>query len=163
MIVLVLIISFLLDGIIFSLTSINDVIAPLFSLLALIITYPYYRNKSKKIYLSAAIVGMLYDIVYTNSLFLNTLVFIGLMYLVDKMYKTLTNNFVNTFIVSTVVICLYRILIYLCFFVLGIIDWNITEVIMSIANSLIINYIYIIIFYFAMYAISKKLRINRNA
>ena len=105
--------------------------------------------------------GILYDIVYTNTLFLNTLVFMGIIYLVARIYKVLTNNFLNTFIISTIIICLYRFIIYICFFILGVIEWNFTDIINSISHSLIINYIYITIFYFTLYGISKKLQIKR--
>lgn len=162
MIIIFLIISFLLDGIIFSLTSINGVVEPLFSLLALIILYPYYCCDKRKMYICATVVGILYDIVYTNTLFLNTIVFVGIMYLVDRIYKVLTNNFFNTFIVSTIIICLYRVVIYIFFFILGVVDLEPADIISSVSHSLFINYIYITIFYFTLYGIAKKLQIKRR-
>lgn len=154
MIIIILIISFLLDGIIFSLTSINNVIAPLFSLLSLVLTYPYYCHNKKKMYLCTCLIGVLYDIVYTNSLFLNTLAFMGIIYLISKVYKIFINNFLNTFLISTITICFYRIFIYIFFLILDVVNWNIIDFINSITASLIINYIYIIVFYFILH-ISK--------
>ena len=162
MIVVILIISFLLDGIIFSLSSINSTISPLFSLLSLILVYPYYCNDKRKMFVCAIFVGLLYDIVYSNSLFFNTLVFTGMLYLVDQIHKVLTNSFFNTFLVSNIVICVYRIVDYLFFLVLGMIGNDVTSLINSISNSLIINYIYVIIFSFILYIVSKKLQIKRN-
>ena len=162
MIVVFLIVSFLLDGIVFSLLSIDSTCLPLFSLLSLLLMYPYCSSDKRKMYFSAIAMGVFYDIVYTNSLFLNTLLFCLTIYIIDKLFKYLTNNFVNTFIVSTIVICLYRILNYLTFIVLGMLSWNFNDVVISISHSLIINYVYVIVFYFLLYALSKRMDIKRN-
>ena len=162
MIVITLIISFLLDGIILSLTSLDSSILPLFSLLSIVILYPYYCHNKRKMYGSAITMGILYDIVYTKSLFLNTLLFLFLIYLVDRIYKVLTNNFINTFLITTITIVLYRVINYLFFIVLGLISWNTGDIVECISHSLIINYVYIALFYFSLYAISKKLQIKRN-
>lgn len=162
MIVIVLIISFLLDGIVLSLTPVDSYVLPLFSLLSLVVLYPYYSHNKRKMYASAITMGILYDIVYTNTLFLNTLLFLFLIYLVNRVYKVLTNNFINTFLIATITIILYRVINYLFFIVLGLISWNIGDIVECISHSLIINYVYIALFYFGLYAISKKLQIKRN-
>ena len=141
MITIVLIVSFLLDGIIFSLSSINSSIAPLFSLLSLVLVYPYYCHDKRKMFICAIVMGILYDIVYTNSLFLNTLIFLGIIYLVDKIHKVLTNSLFNTFLVSNIVICIYRVVIYLFYLSLKMIDSSAVNLLDSITHSLIINYI----------------------
>lgn len=162
MIVVTLIISFLLDGIVLSLTSIDSYVLPLFSLLSLVILYPYYSHNKRKMYGSVITIGVLYDIVYTNTLFLNTLIFLLLIYLVEQIYKVLTNNFINIFIIITFVIVLYRFINYLFFITLGLISWNTGEIIECISHSLIANYVYAFFLYFILYVISKKLQIKRN-
>lgn len=162
MIILFFIISFLLDGIVFSLSSLNSVAFPLFSLLSLLIAYPYYSRNIKNFYMSAILIGIVYDIVYTNSLFLNTLLFLVMAYIINLMFKYLTNNFLNTFLISTIIICLYRLFNYLFYIVIGVINWNLNDLIMSISFSLIINYIYIALFYFLLYIFSKKRGIKRK-
>lgn len=161
MIVVFFIISFLLDGIIFSLSSINSVAAPLFSMLCLVIAYPYCSDNLKKLYISSIVIGIFYDIVYTNSLFLNTLLYVGVVYLIDKIFRTFTNNIVNTCLVSALVVCLYRFITYSFYWVIGIINWDIMDIISSLSHSIIINFVYILIFYYILLFISKKLKIRR--
>ena len=72
MIYIILILSFLLDGILFSLFSFNTPISPLFSLLSILIIYPYCDTNKKSYFICPALLGVLYDIAYSNSLFLNT-------------------------------------------------------------------------------------------
>lgn len=160
MIIYFLIMSFLLDGIMFSLLQ---PAVSLFCLMSLIIIYPYHKT-SKEIYIYALILGILYDIAYTNSLFLNTLLFVGSVYLINKIFKTFTSNLLNTFIVSTLFIILYRLTVFGIYLVLNIAGWNFQNIIKSFANSLIINYIFIIISYgilsFISHKFMKKRKIN---
>jgi len=153
MIILFLIASFFLDGIIFSLSSINSTVAPLFTVLSLVLAYPYYYNNRKIMYISVIVVGVLYDIVYTNTLFLNTLIFIVFLYFIEKIFKYLTNNILNAFIISTFIICFYHLIVYVFFLIIGVVEWDIMNLIDRILPSLIINYIYIIVFYFVFYFI----------
>ena len=158
MIVAILIISFLLDGIMFSLA--NQAL-PLFSLMSLILTYAYHQDNSK-MYWCAIILGMFYDIVYTNSLFLNTLLFTGIIYLVNKIFRLITNNFLNTFWVTFLTIILYRTTIYGFYCILDLAVWSFKDLSNCILMSIIINGIYLVIAYILIKWCAKKLRIKRK-
>ena len=89
-IVIYIIISFFLDGIIsnyigFELVNISC-LKTIYSLVALIISYNYFDNHKKYIYMSI-VLGMLFDIVYTNTFMLNVIVIIHSIFITFTIYS----------------------------------------------------------------------------
>ena len=162
MIYLVLILSFLLDGIIFSLFSFTDPISPLFTMLSLLIIYPYSDTTKKVYYVCPLVLGILYDIAYGNSLFLNTLIFLGYSYLLVKIFKIFTINFINVLIISNLSIVLYRTIICLFMHIIGIMEFNIGVLMDSITHSIISNFVYITTFYVSVTFLSSKFKIKKR-
>lgn len=161
MIYIVLILSFLIDGILFSLFSFTSPISPLFTLLSLIIIYPYCDTNNKKYYIYPIVLGVLYDITYSNSLFLNTLIFIGYSYLLTKVFRVFTINYINFLIVSFLSIIGYRIVTFVFMHIIGVMRFNVEILIDSISHSIISNFIYITIFYVIITLVSNKLNIKK--
>lgn len=161
MIYLILIVSFLLDGILFSLFSFTNPVSPLFSLLSLLIIYPYCDTNKKSYYMYPIVMGILYDITYSNSLFLNTLIFTGFSYILIRIFKLFTINFVNVLVIGTISIISYRVVVFAFMYMIGIIDFNVETLIESISYSFISNYIYLIILYFTVSLIASKLKVKK--
>ena len=161
MIYLILIVSFLLDGILFSLFSFTNPVSPLFSLLSLLIIYPYCDTNKKSYYMYPIVMGILYDITYSNSLFLNTLIFTGFSYILIRIFKLFTINFVNVLVIGTISIIIYRVVAFAFMYMIGIIDFNVETLIESISYSFISNYIYLIILYFTVSLIASKLKVKK--
>ena len=161
MIYLILIVSFLLDGILFSLFSFTNPVSPLFSLLSLLIIYPYCDTNKKSYYMYPIVMGILYDITYSNSLFLNTLLFTGFSYILIRIFKLFTINFVNVLVIGTISIIIYRVVAFAFMYMIGIIDFNVETLIESISYSFISNYIYLIILYFTVSLIASKLKVKK--
>lgn len=135
-------ISLILDGIF------SKWINPLFTPLALIFLY---KNNDR--YLYALLAGFIYDIAYTDTLFLNAIIFVLLLYLVELIFKKITFNFLNVVLISILIIILYRVSIFLILVVISYIDFNLFNLLYGILYSLI-NIIFVIIYYF----ISKKFK-----
>lgn len=161
MIYLILIVSFLFDGILFSLFSFTNPVSPLFSLLSLLIIYPYCDTNKKSYYMYPIVMGILYDITYSNSLFLNTLIFTGFSYILIRIFKLFTINFVNVLVIGTISIISYRVVVFAFMYMIGIIDFNVETLIESISYSFISNYIYLIILYFTVSLIASKLKVKK--
>ena len=70
--ILILLISFMLDSIVSNLVPLHSLFTPLFSLVSLIVVYPFFYGDKKKFLIYSGIYGFLYDIVYTNTIFVNT-------------------------------------------------------------------------------------------
>ncbi len=156
MIYFILFVSFILDGIILSMTTINEVVIPLFSLLVLTIIFPYYQNKIKSLYIAAIVFGLLYDIVFMNSLFMNTLLFVANIWLTKQIFKNFTNNFFNMFVWINIIIIFYQFSVCLCYSVSDLINFNLQLLINNYIKSLIINYIFFIVSYFSLYNIFQN-------
>ena len=89
-------ISFILDGIC------SNYFVTIFTILTLIFIYD---NDNKYIY--TLIAGILYDVIYTDTLFLNTFVFFFLTFLIEKIFKYIRYNLINVILVSILLIVLY--------------------------------------------------------
>jgi|GEM_PF-3218074 len=143
-----LIISFLLDGIISVNLSQNTIFLPLFALLSIVLIYPTFRTDKHNIYLLiAASIGLLYDIVYMNTLFLNAVIFTGLGYICIKIFSVLPVNILNTYVVSFAIVVIYRIAIFLFLALIQAISFDVTSLFYSVVNSFILNLIYVSIGY----------------
>lgn len=137
-----IILSFILEGLISNLISIQTkLFNPLFTLISLIL-FNHKYNLKKYLIISFCI-GLLYDIIYTNTLFLNAFIFLLLSYLTYIIFKIINNNLINRVIVSVASIFIYRIIVYLILITRYSISYKI--LINSITSSLLINIIYILI------------------
>ena len=76
MIILISIISFFLDGILSHYILPNSLFLPLFTVVALVLIYPYFNNNNYRYFKYIALLGLLYDISYLDTLFLNFFIFI---------------------------------------------------------------------------------------
>lgn len=161
--VLIISLSFFLDGVCSNLIQISNLCYPLFSLLSLIIVYPYfYKKNRKKYYIYAFLTGNLYDILYTNTLFLNGFYFLLISVFINMIYNLITNNIYNSILISIFIIICYRLFTYLFLLLIGYVKLDIKYLFESIYSSLFINIIYIILFYNCCYLIDKKMKRHRG-
>lgn len=148
MIYLILLISFFLDGIVSFVFNNNILFNSLFSLMSLIIVFKYYKKREDLKYLiTISMVGLLVDIVYTDTLFLNAGIYLIVGIVVIKYYKFFTYNLLNSIILAFIVISLYRLLNFLVLSNMGVISVDFYKLIESIYSSLFLNLIYIYCFF----------------
>lgn len=162
MILIVSIISFLLDGLVSNIVSKNGLFIPLFSLMAIVLIYPYLKKKDLNIYYRyIGIIGLLYDIVYTGDFLLSALIFIGLGMLVHYLSDFFLNNILNTLFIGLVVIIGYRLITYIITILALNTDFSWFILVKGIYSSLIVNILYLILGYVVCKKISKKHKIYR--
>ena len=154
MILLFTLISFYLEGI-FSLININYLI-PLFTLMSLILIYPYVYHIKKDYYKICFFLGLLYDITYTDTLFLNAFIFLFIGYIITKISKIIKNNIYNNILISIIIISIYRIVTYIILLVINYTKFDILNLVFSIINSTLLNILYIIITYPILTLVTKK-------
>lgn len=140
MVIVILIISFLLDGILSNYLPSN--MSPLFSLIGLIVSYEFFSYDNREFYKYAFILGFCYDMFYTD-----TFVFYGFLFLLISMAiagisRFLASSYLNLIIVSIICIILFRTITYFSLLITGNIIYNIDNLLESISSSLIINIIY---------------------
>jgi len=157
--VILLIFSFLFEGFISnciasSLTEFN-LFSTLYTLITLVVIYQYFYNE-KKYYILLIIFSFLIDIVYTNTLILNVVLFIAISLIVKFLNFILPENILMVNIMSICSVILYHILSYI---ILTIINYNTypMSLLLNIClNSIIMTIIYTtLIYYVSKFLYSK--------
>src|SRR5574344_1473663 len=136
MIIVIMIISFLLDGIISNIVGMNSILLPLTLLTSFIIIYPYFCKDNKKYLIYLIIAGVFYDLAYGDIYLLNVIIFPIMGLFISFLYDNLSTN-TFTFILKLLLV-------------------------VSIYRSLLLNIIYGLILYLITNIISNKFKISRN-
>ena len=162
MIYALIIFSFLFESVITNIVPLNSFLVPLFFLTSLSILYPYFKSNNVSFIINCMVCGLIYDIAFGDSVFINTLSFgiCGLSIICGyhfMKYTIYTSSFVN--ILSIVV---YRIVSYFLLLILDYISFNMLSLFSGIYNSLLINLVYGIIIYLIMDLLAKIFNIKRN-
>ena len=163
MIILLIFISFLLEGYFTTFISLNSLFIPLFTLTSIIILYPFFDIKENfhKYIIISIIFGLLYDIVYTNSVFINTISFTICSVILIFMNHYINSSLILKLGVVTIVIAIYRFISYLLLCIFNYLNFNENILLKGIYSSLIINIIYATILYIISNFISQKLNIRK--
>ena len=157
---IVLGISLILDGILTNYLPylVNDLslFTPLLTLVAIIIIYPFYRKDELKYYVIAFIVGVLYDLFYTNLIFFNGVLFFTIAYTSSRITKNVTMNTVNLLLETIGMIVLYEVLTGLALFTYHVVPITLYKVWYKVIHSLLLNVIYVEAVYWILKIIPKK-------
>lgn len=161
--IIINIISLILDGILSVLLDNNSLFVSLFSVVSLIVIYPYLSTK-KNIFIYGAITGCLYDIVYTQTPFLNTLIFIMISAIIYFWFKFLPINFFNSLFLTFIVIFVFRAFVYFIQVFVGNIKLNFSLFLKSFYSSIISNIIYYAITFFLLkkFDLKDRKRVSYN-
>ena len=162
MIVFVSMLSFFLDGILSRYISLNTLFLPLFTIVSLVIIYPYFNNDNFRYFKFVAIIGLLYDIAYFNTLFYNFFLFLIIGFVIGLINYLLSNNLYTNILMAIISITIYRILTFLLVIIFKTNTFSFFDLIQSIYNSLILNIIYCILIYIITEIYSKKKHILRS-
>ncbi len=156
--IILIIISFILEGIFTNLISINSLLLPLFTITSFVFTYIYFNKEKKYTFIIISfIIGILYDIAYTNSLFINTFTFLICSLLIILINRYIKDSFISRMIINILIIISFKFISYLLLFIFGFINFNYNILIKGIYSSLILNIIYGLFLYFICDKIDNKL------
>lgn len=144
---IIIILSLILDGLLSNFLHFMvldlSLFTPLFTVMSVFIIYPFFHKRDKIKYLiTIAITGFVYDLLYTNLLFLNTILFLLLGGLTILLYKYLDTNFFMILIETILIVTIYQGLIALLFLILQVVPVTLNDFIYLIKHSLLINMIY---------------------
>ncbi len=162
MIVLITMISFFLDGILSRYILPNSLFLPLFTIVSLVIIYPYFNNDNFRYFKFIAIIGLLYDITYYNTLFYNFFIFLMLGFIIGLINYLLSNNIYTNILMTVASIVTYRTITFLTIIIFKTHSYSLYELLQSIYRSLILNIIYCLIIYIITEFYSKKNKILRS-
>ena len=144
-ILIYIILSFFLDSIVsnyvgYELMNISY-LKTIYSLVALIISYNYFDNHKKYIYI-IVFLGMFFDIVYTNTFMLNIFIFLIIYLLLNKLDYLIPNNIFTINIKSLICIYTYHILTYIILLMSHYNEYNIKILFNIILRSSIMTIVY---------------------
>ena len=159
---IVTIISFLLEGIFSNMVNItNSFFAPLFSIIVLIIIYPYFNHEESSFLKTCFILGLAYDFIYTDTLVVNACIFLIIGFFIIWLNSWLSNHSISVLFMSFITIIVYRILMYSILVIVGFIPFNLNVLFTSIYSSIILNLIYADVLYLICDYVSKKYNIKK--
>ena len=164
---IIVIISLLLDGILSNflpyLYTNLSIFTPLFTLVSIFMIYPFFKKKEKTYFILIFIVGIIYDLFYTNLLFFNGVLFITIGLLIKYIYKTYEITPLRLILYIIILITSYEFLTSLVLLIYNVVEVTFYKVFYKIINSLVLNIIYSEIIYLIIKLIPnkyKKISIN---
>ena len=157
MIYILIILSFVLESIITNMFSLSTFLAPFFTIISLVVLYPYFKNNNIFM-ISCILCGIIYDISYTDSAFLNTLSFglCGCFIVLFNIY--FKYNIYSSIILNLIIIVIYRTISYSLLVVVGYFSFNKEILLTGVYKSLIVNLVYGIIIYW----VCKKFNFKKS-
>ncbi|MBR2834047.1 MAG: rod shape-determining protein MreD [Bacilli bacterium] len=162
MIPITLIISFVLDSIISNFISLNSLFAPLFTLMSLIIVYPYFNGNHKNFLVTSFVTGVFYDLIYTNTIVIHGLLFVAIGFIIIKLNTIFSNNYLNVLIMAVISIIIYRLISYGLLLITNNVSFSWVILLKSIYQSLIINIFYILLAFMITDRLSFRFKIKKS-
>lgn len=157
---IILTISIILDGVLTNYLPylVNDLsfFTPLLTVVSIFILYPLNRKKEKKFFIIMFIVGIIYDLLYTNLLFLNGLLFVLITLISKIIYKNFETSYFKLIIYTILVIIVYETVYAGILFIYRIVPITLYKLIYKISHTLILNIIYTELLYFIINKFPKK-------
>lgn len=164
MVYIILVLSFLLDGVLSNFLSYlpNQLsyFVPMFTLVCIILSYPSYKKNHKNYFLLVSITGFLYDLFYTNLLFTNIYLFLLIAYITTYIYHKITINIITSSLIIMVLITFYNSVYALLLTIFNVVPITFYDILYQILHSLILNIIYGQIIYFTYKIFPGKRRLN---
>ena len=152
-------VSFLLDGLMsnyFSTFIVNpSYFRTIYSVIALVVMFNYFDNKTKYLYILGGL-GVLFDIVYTNTFILNIVIFLIIYLFLNIMDYYLSNNVFTTNIKAILSIIIYHVVSYLIFLLVHYQNYTRELLWLILVRSIIMTIVYTMVSYFVMKKIYSK-------
>lgn len=142
MIILLLITGLLLDGLLTNLISNISFFLPLLTITNIFLIYEYYKKHEKTYFIMIAILGLLYDLLYTNLLFFHMIVFLCLGIFTKQIYKYFKITKLKLFIYISLLIIFFELLTSTLLVLFQVINFDIQRIIYIITHSILLNIIY---------------------
>lgn len=157
-----IIISFLLDGVLSFLIPFNEIFLfkSFFTIVSLVVLFPYTVRNKKIYYLIPFITGLFFDLIYTNTIILNALLFMIIFILIKSFYTVLQNNLFNGIVMIIISIFIYNIFTYFILNMIGINTLPFSIFFGQLIFIYIINIFYFIITYFIIKRLANRFHLE---
>ena len=143
--IILIILSLLLDGYLSTIISSSSYFLPLLTLTTIYLIYPKYSKKIRSYKLIVIIVGLIYDLLYTNLLLFHAVIFYTLSFLIIHIYKNYSQTKLTTILFLILLIVAYEFLVASIFFIFQVSTITFIKLITKIFKSLLLNIIYALV------------------
>ena len=143
-----------------SMLNSSSFLATIYSLISLVIIYPYFENE-KKYFGLAIIMGLLFDILYTSTLLFNLLLFLGAAIVIKILNKIFPINILTVNGISLIVIISYHLLAFIILGMASGISYHFILLLRIISSSILMTIIYTSISYLLFNLIFKKFNLKQ--
>ena len=126
---------------------------PMLTIVSLIIIYPLYRKKEKTYFTIIFIAGIIYDLLYTNLLFYDAIIFLLFGLIIRKIYKDLDVRHFKLSLYIILLIILYELIMAMFILIFNLVPITLPKLLYKITHSILLN----IIYGEALYEIIKRL------
>ena len=144
--IIIVIFSLIIDGLLTNYLPflVNDLslFTPLLTVVSVFMIYPFFRKKEVNYFIFVAITGIVYDLLYTNLLFFNALLFLVIALISRFVYKNYGITFIRLIIYIVVIIVVYEGLTALLLLIFNLVPVTFSRVSYKINHSLLLNVIY---------------------
>lgn len=158
----ILVISFLLDGIFSNFLPVNGIFAPLFTLVSLIVVYPYFDGDKRNYYKYSFVLGLIYDLIYTDTMVYYAFLFLFMAFIIIKLTIILNDNYINIVIITIISIIIFRSITYILMVITGNVSFNYHIWFNSIYSSILANVIYAVILLSIANFINRKIKFKKS-
>lgn len=158
--IIIIIVSFLLDGLLTNYLPyvVNDLswFTPSLTLVSILLIHPFYRKQEKKYYCILFILGLLFDLFYTNLLFYHAVIFVGIGYFIHTYQKWIPFNALGVMIEVILLITIYEIGCGFLLWIFHVVPITFYKVFYKIVHSLLLNVIVAEFIYGMIQLLPKK-------
>ena len=157
---MIMILSLILDGVLSNFLPylVGDLswFTPCFTIVSILIIYPFYHKEAKKYLITVFVLGLIYDLFYTNMLFYNAVLFTGLGFLIYYFQNNVKNTFVRIFVETILLITVYEVATGILLWGFQLVPITFQRVFYKLSHSLVLNILYAEILYGIIQLLPKK-------
>ncbi|MBR3210435.1 MAG: rod shape-determining protein MreD [Bacilli bacterium] len=157
---IIMILSLLLDGFLTNhlpyLVNNLSLLTPLLTLISILIIFPFYQKNHRKYFITVFILGIIYDLFYTDLIFFNAVLFLIIAWINVKVQRWTTPNALNLLLQAIGMIILYESFTGIILYAYNMVPVTIDKVFYKITHSLLLNIVYVELLYFIIKIIPKK-------
>ena len=137
-----------------------SILSTIYTICALGVIYQYFDNE-KKYFILAIIFGVLFDVIYTSTFPLNTILFLVVALFVKIINNVLSNNIFMNNLVNILSIILYHLFLFIILSVTSYGNYNIMLLVNIILGSIVMTIIYTSVSYILLKFIFDKLELKQ--
>lgn len=163
---LIIISSFILDIILSNVLPFMkgdlSIFTSLFVPITIYLIYPFYKNQELKYYIESFIIGIIYDLIFTNLLFFDGVIFLIISLVSVKIYKNFIVDKYKNIMYVFLIIILYEFLVASIFLIFNLVPISFYDFIYKISHTLLINVVYGFLLYEIIGSGSRQKKLFRT-